>query len=369
MKNTCTELLLAFGEIPDPRVERTKIYPLELILFIALCTFLTGGKSFYEMELFAKTRKAWLTKVADMASVPSHDTFNRIFQALKPEHFSEFLVNMTMRLRKKISGEIVAFDGKTHCGTVSDKAPALHMLNAWAVENRLVLGQLPVHEKSNEIPAMPQLMDMIELNGCIVTADAMNCQKKIAAKALEKGADYVLAMKKNHPETYNAIKLYMDDLAQKAPPGISTCYEKGHGRIEQRKLWISQDIQWLENKNEWAGLKSICMVESLREQLNNEQPTINRRYYISSLGKENIEKIGESIRGHWSIENELHWSLDVSFGEDSSRVRTRNAAKNLGILRGLVMNLLKNNPDKNSLKGKMYKASMSTPFLKRLLKI
>lgn len=367
MKNICHELLSALGEIPDPRRDRTKIYPLELILFIALCTFLTGGKSFYEMELFATTRKNWLKRVADMTSIPSHDTFNRIFQAISPDHFNDFLINITKRLRKKISGEIVAFDGKTHCGTASENASALHMLNAWAVQNRLVLGQLAVHEKSNEITAMPQLMDVLDLSDCIVTADALNCQKKIADKAVEKGADYVLAMKGNHQETYNEIKLFMDSLAQNTAPAIVTDYEKSHGRIEQRKFWISTEIEWLETRNEWTGLKSFCMVEAIRGDARGNGQTTTRRYYISSLCE--IGKAAEAIRGHWGVENEFHWCLDVVFDEDKSRVRTRNAAKNLGILRGITMNLLKNNPEKTSLKGKMYQASMSISYLKKLLKI
>lgn len=319
------------------------------------------------MELFAKTRRAWLKKLVNMDSIPSHDTFNRIFQAIAPEHFNDFLINLTTRLRKKLSGEIVAFDGKTHCGTASENTSALHMLNAWAVQNRLVLGQLAVSEKSNEITAMPQLMDILDLDGCVVTADALNCQKKIAGKAIEKGADYVLALKGNQEKTYLEIKLFMDALTQKTDPAIETDYEKAHGRVEQRRYWLSTEIDWLETKNDWPGLKSVCMVEATRDDLRGSGQTTMRRYYISSLC--DAGKAAEAIRGHWGVENEFHWCLDVAFDEDKSRARTRNAAKNLGILRGIAMNLLKNNPAKTSLKGKMYQASMSISYLKKLLKI
>ena len=363
------EILAIFAEIPDPRVERTKIHSLPSLMFVALCTFLTGGKSFYEMELFAEAHKSWLKRVAGMLSVPSHDTFNRIFQAIKPEHFAEFLARATNRIRKNISGEIVAFDGKTHRCTGDDMDSALHMLNAWAVKNRLVLGQLPVSDKSNEITAMPQLMDMLELKDCVITADALNCQKTIAEKAIEKEADYVLAIKGNHPVAYDEIRRFMDMRAENGKPNFEMSLEKAHGRVENRKFWVSSDIEWFEDKQAWAGLKSVCVVEAARKIVKSGESSITRRYYISSLGEKDAEKIANAIRGHWAIENDLHWCLDMAFDEDRSRARSRNTAKNLGLMRGITMNLLKANPDKGSLKGKMYKASMKLAYLKRLLKI
>ncbi len=205
--NEKNEIILSiFREMPDPRVERGKIHSLEILMFIALGTFVTGGQSFYDMEWFAATRREWLEENIGMISVPSHDTFNRLFQAISPEHFGECLINLTSRLREKISGDVVAFDGKTHRGVGNDKASCLHMLNAWSVSNGLVLGQLAVEEKSNEITTTPKLMEMLDLKDCIVTADAMNCQKAIAAKAIEKKADYVLAIKGNHPLAHEEIK-------------------------------------------------------------------------------------------------------------------------------------------------------------------
>lgn len=366
MENKNEIILSIFREIPDPRVERSKIHSLEVLLFIALATFVTGGQSFYDMEWFAETRKDWLEKNIGMISVPSHDTFNRLFQAISPKYFGECLINLTTRLRERISGDVVAFDGKTHRGVGDNKNSNLHMLNAWSVGNRLVLGQLAVEEKSNEITATPKLMDMLDLKDCIVTADAMNCQKAIAAKAVEKKADYVLAMKRNHPLAHEEIKKYMDAFAKENEAGYETV-EKAHGRLEVRKYWQSTDINWFEDKDEWKALKSFCMVEALRETKG--KTTISRRYYISSLDKDKEKKAASAIRDHWQIENALHWRLDVIFDEDKSRSRTRNAAKNLGTLRAMAINLSRKITGKGSLKGKRYKASLSLDHFLEAMRI
>ena len=354
-----------FRVLPDPRVERTKLHNLETIMFIALCTYLSGGESFYDMEAYAEAREDWLRTTVGMHSVPSHDTFNRVFQAISPEYFGKCLIELSQRLRKKISGDVVAFDGKTHRRTGDANCTALHMLNAWSVENRLVLGQLAVEETSNEITAVPQLMDMLDLKGCVVTADALNCQKTIAAKALEKEADYILAVKGNHPVLYGEIKMYMDDIAGRQVPGFESI-EKEHGRIEVRRRWQSEEISWCAARKNWPGLKSFCVIESVCER--NGQAATTRRYYISSLSYD-AARTAKSIREHWHIENSLHWSLDVVFNEDQSRARARNAAKNLGTLRAICLNLIKRIPGKRSMKGKRFQASLSDEFLFKALKI
>lgn len=337
--NEKTKIILSiFRDLPDPRVERTKVHSLEVLMFIALGAYVTGGQSFYDMEMFAEMRKEWLEENIGMISVPSHDTFNRIFQAISPEHFGQCLIEMTQRLREKISGDVVAIDGKTHRGSGSNKEACLHMLNAWSTGNGLVLGQLAVEDRSNEITAAPKLLEMLDLKDCIVTADAMNCQKAIAAKVVEKKADYVLAMKGNHPRAHEEIKQFMDKFASIEPAGYETV-EKAHGRLESRKYWQSSDIYWFEDRKQWAGLKSFCMVEAVRECQG--KSTTARRYYISSLGKDSEKKASSAIRDHWKIENALHWRLDVIFDEDKSRARTRNAAKNLATLRAITMNLVK----------------------------
>lgn len=365
MKTPQEIALEIFRVLPDPRVERTKVHSLEILMFIALCTYLSGGEGYYGMAAYATARKDWLRANVGMQSVPSHDTFNRIFQAISPERFGECLISLSQRLRQKISGDVVAFDGKTHRRTGGSNATALHTLNAWSVENRLVLGQLSVEEKSNEITAVPQLMDMLDLKGCIVTADALNCQKSVAEKAIEKQSDYILAVKGNHAVMYEEIKTYLDDIASKTPAGFESV-EKDHGRIEIRRCWQSEEISWFEDRLEWKGLRSFCLVEAIREQKNGRE--ISRRYYISSLPC-NEAKIARSIRGHWQIENSLHWCLDVVFNEDQSRARARHAAKNLGTLRAICLNLIKRIPGKFSMKAKRFQASLNDEYLFMALKI
>lgn len=354
-----------FRILPDPRAERTKVHSLEVIMFVALCTYLSGGEGFYDMEAYAEARKDWLRDTIGMQSVPSHDTFNRVFQAISPECFGECLLELSRRLRENIPGDVVALDGKTHRRTGGANSASLHMLNAWSVENRLVLGQLAVEEKSNEITAVPKLMDMLDLQGCVVTADALNCQKAVAQKAMEKQADYVLAVKGNHPVMHKEISQYMDVVAATTMPGFESV-EKDHGRIETRRYWQSEDIGWFEDKKAWNGLRSFCLVEAVREHANRIETS--RRYYISSLPC-NETKVAHTIRGHWHIENSLHWCLDVVFGEDQSRARTRYAAKNLGTLRAICLNLIKRIPGKRSMKSKRFQASLNDEYLFRALRI
>jgi len=334
-------------------------------MFIALCTYLSGGEGFYAMHSYAEARKDWLQKTIGMKSVPSHDTFNRVFQAISPEKFGECLIELSQRLREKISEDVVAIDGKTHRRTKTGDSVALYTLNAWSVGNRLVLGQLAVEEKSNEITAVPKLMDMLDLKGCIVTTDALNCQKTIAKKAIEQKSDYILAVKRNQKNLYTELKQYMTEYALQNPVGFETI-EKGHGRIETRRYWQSEDIDWYTDKKHWCGLRSFCIVESIRE-IGDVRET-SHRYYISSLSR-NETKLAKGIRGHWEIENALHWRLDVVFNEDQSRARSRHAAKNLGILRALSMNLIKRIPGKLSMKCKRFQASLNDDFLFMALKI
>ena len=365
MKTPPETVIEIFRLLPDPRVERTKVHSLEVIMFIALCTYLSGGEGFYNMEAYAEARKDWLRATVGMQSVPSHDTFNRLFQAISPECFGQCLIELSRRLREKISGDVVAFDGKTHRRTGGTNGTALHMLNAWSVANRLVLGQLAVEEKSNEITAVPQLMSMLDLKGCVVTADALNCQKSVAQKAIEKKADYILAVKGNHPVMHDEVCRHMDALAANSPAGFESV-EKDHGRIEIRRYWQSEDIAWFEERPAWEGLRSFCLVESIREYAGHTDTS--RRYYISSLPCGET-KVAHSVRGHWHIESSLHWSLDVVFNEDQSRARARHAAKNLGTLRAICLNLIKRIPGKRSMKSKRFQASLNDEYLFKALKI
>ena len=365
MQETHELILTIFRGLPDPRVERTKVHSLEVILFISLCSYLSGAEGFYDMEDYAHAKQEWLRKHIGMQSVPSHDTFNRVFQAISPSCFGECLMELSRRLREQVCGDIVAFDGKTHRRTGTKANNALHMLNAWSVENRLVLGQMTVEEKSNEITAIPHLMDMLDLKGCVVTADALNCQKAVAAKAIEKKADYLLALKANHQVLFDEVSAYMDDLSGQSPPGFEQV-EKDHGRIETRRCWQSASVDWHADKAEWPGLRSFVLIESIREH--GDTVETSRRYYISSL-PQGESYAAQSARAHWQIENSLHWCLDVVFNEDQSRARTRNAAKNLGTLRSICLNLLRRIPGKSSLKGKRFKISLNDDFLLEALKI
>ena len=357
--------LSIFRELPDPRVARTKTHNLEVIMFIALCSYLSGADGFYDMEDYAHAKCEWLRDHIGMQSVPNHDTFNRVFQAIFPVRFGECLIELSWRLREQVAGEIVVFDGKRHCRTGNKGVPALHMLNAWSVENRLVLGQLAVEEKSNEITAIPQLMDMLDLKGCVVTADALNCQKTVAAKAVEKKADYILALKGNHPVFFEEVRMYMDSLSLQGSPGFEQV-EKNHGRIETRRCWQSDSVGWYADKDQWPGLQSFVLIESVREY--GDTSETSRRYYISSL-PQGESHAAKSARAHWQIENALHWCLDVVFNEDQSRARARNAAKNLGTLRSICLNLLRRMPGKSSLKGKRFKIALNDDFLLMALKI
>lgn len=359
-------ILTYFSQLEDPRVDRTKVHRLEVILFISICTFLSGGSTFNHMELFAKTRGKWLEENIGMVSPPSHDTFNRVFQALDPEALGQILTQIALDFRGGDScGDIIAIDGKTHRGTKVKDKPTLHMLNAWSTKYGLSLGLLPVPEKSNEITAFPQLLDLLEVRKAIVTADALNCQKSIAEKIIEKKADYMLAIKGNQQSAFEEIKQFMDLFAASNEPGIVTT-DGAHGRVEIRKYWQSTDIKWFEDKGLWKKLKSFCMVESIRKD--GDEREENRRYYISSLG-DDIELASKAIRSHWQVENCLHWVLDVTFREDESRVRERNAAKNLGVLRSVCVNILKRNQQKISMSMKRYKASLDRNFLLELLKV
>jgi len=312
--------------------------------------------------------------------IPSHDTFNRVFAALKPAAFLDCFLRWTQSLRQTVAQEIVALDGKAlRRAQCRGKSPR-YIVSAWAQSNRLVLGQLKVADKSNEITALPQLLRVLELAGCIVTIDAMGCQKAIAQEIIEADADYVLALKGNQETVHAEVKSYLDDailqLAQartkkiKVPPELELAclktVEKDHGRLEIRCYWQSDRLHWFADRGKWEGLRSVGVVESVR-QVGTDAPTVERRYYLCSLAVD-VEKFARAVRGHWGVENSLHWCLDVQMGEDQSRARTGHAAENLATLRRLVLNLLKRDrTKKRGLKGKQLNAGWDHAYLLQLL--
>jgi predicted transposase YbfD/YdcC len=363
-----------FSFITDPRVQRTQAHSFHDILMIAICALLCGAENFVEFERFGAAKHDWLARFLKLPNgIPSHDTFGRVFALLDPRQFSECFTHWTRSLRQSFSAEIIALDGKT-LRRSHDRAKGrepIHMVSAWARENGLVLGQRKVDSKSNEITAIPELLRTLDLAGCIVTIDAMGCQKQIAQAIGEAQADDVLALKGNQGRLHGEVESFLEDARGNGFAGVAHDFletsEVGHGRRETRRYWITEEIAWLTAHDQWAHLRSIGMVESLREHQG--QVTTERRFYLCSLGAD-APTFARAVRGHWAIENSLHWSLDVSFGEDQCRVRVGHAAENFAILRHLVLNLLKADTTKKvGLKAKQKCAGWDHHYLLSLLSI
>jgi predicted transposase YbfD/YdcC len=368
--------------LPDPRINRTKDHELVDLLVIAICTLLCGGESFYDMEDFGKAKRDWFATFLRLPhGIPSHDTFNRLFVRLDPVSFRECFMRWTESLREAIHREVVALDGKALRRARDGDGDIRYIVSAWAESNRLVLGQLKVADKSNEITAVPELLRALELEGCIVTTDAMGCQKKIAREIIEADADYVRALKGNHETVHEEVKAFLDEEAichsKPAPPRMACdpvppasfasleTYDKGHGRLETRRYYQSIHLEWFADLKLWEGLRSVGMVESIREIAG--KVTMERRYYLSSLPLD-IELFARAVRGHWSVENSCHWVLDVVMREDDSRTRRGHAPENLATLRRMAMNLLnRDKTKKRGIKGKQLNASWDNAYLLRLL--
>jgi predicted transposase YbfD/YdcC len=363
-----------FCVLIDPRVDRTKDHLLEDILLIALLAMLCGAEGFVDFADFGRAKEAWLRTLLRLPNgIPSHDTFGRVFAALDPRQFAECFRNWTESLRRRVAGEIVALDGKTLRRSHDRRQgkSAIHMVSAWARDNGLVLGQLKVADKSNEITAIPELLRALELAGCIVTIDAMGAQKQIAREIIEADADYVLALKGNHERLHEEVATFLLDARQRGfkqvPHSFLESVEKDHGRIETRRYWITEEIGWLEDRTLWEGLRSVAMVESIREV--GAETSTETRFFLCSL-KADAGNFARAARGHWGIENQLHWSLDVAFAEDQCRVRAGHAAENLALLRHLTLNILKRDTaKKRGLKGKQKNASWDHSYLRSLLAI
>jgi predicted transposase YbfD/YdcC len=380
-KHPSLSLVEHFRDLPDPRVDRTKEHELIDILVIAICTLLCGGESFNDMEDFGRAKQEWFKTFLNLRhGIPSHDTFNRLLAALDPEKFLDCFLRWTQSLRQAVPQEIVALDGKALRRALNQDQSVKYVVSAWAESNHLVLGQLKVADKSNEITAVPALLRVLELSGCIVTIDAMGCQKKIAKEIIEADADFVLALKGNQETVHEEVKTFLDQTVvekaasrlpkariSKAAAGLASLetVEKDHGRLETRRYYQSTDLDWFADLAKWEGLKSVGMVEAIREV--NGVRSIERRYYLSSLPLD-VGLFAKAVRAHWGVENKVHWVLDVCFREDQSRVRTGYAAENLATLRRLALNLLKREKTKKrGIKGKQLNASWDHAYLLRLL--
>lgn len=378
-----TSLIAHFTPMRDPRINRRKDHDLIDILVIAVCSLLCGGEGFNDMEDFGKAKHDWFRTFLRLRNgIPSHDTFNRVFAALEPKEFLDCFLRWTQSLRQAVHQEVVALDGKALRRALDQGESVKYVVSAWAESNGLVLGQLKVADKSNEITAVPELLRVLELSGCIVTTDAMGCQRKIAKEIIEADADYVLALKGNQETVHQEMKSFMDAtlLEQQTPrpkgaklsraaatlASLETV-EKDHGRLEIRRYYQSDQLDWFADRFKWEGLKSLGMIESIREL--DGQITIERRYYLCSLPLD-VKTFARAVRSHWGVENKVHWIMDVCFREDQSRARAGYAAENLATLRRLALNLLqREKTKKRGIKGKQLNAGWDHAYLLRLLGI
>ena len=366
-----TRLLDYFADVTDPRVERTKLHKLEDILAIAICATICGAQGWYEMAFFGQCKQQWLETFLELPNgIPSDDTFRRVISALKPDEFEACFQRWTKALSNNHS-DIIAIDGKTlrRSHDNANDNSAIHIVSAWACENKMVFGQVATDEKSNEITAIPKLLEMLVLDGSVVTIDAMGCQKKIAEKIIDNNGDYIFSLKGNHGTLHEEIKLFMDDaIANSGSHDYSCDTDAGHGRVEIRNVWYSENVRWIQELKQWPGLSSLVAVESQR--IIGDKVSTERRYFISSLSGIDAETIGRMIRSHWGIENKLHWGLDVSFGEDDCRIRKGFGAENVSRLRRIALNLLKQEETaKCGIKAKRNKAGWDEKYLQKLLGI
>ncbi len=360
--------LESFFERIDDHRRHNKLHKLIDVILIAICAVVAGADTYEQIENFGKKRKRWLLRFLELPyGIPSHDTFGRIFERMNPNEFQNCFKLWIESVTDRTKGQVIAIDGKTlrRSHDRSSDKKAIHMISAWASSNQVVLGQLKTKEKSNEITAIPHLLRLLDISGCIITIDAMGTQKKIAQTIIKNDGDYILAVKENHKTLYDETVLFFKEMESMELEGFTfdkyETVDGGHGRIETRKYAMTSDIDWLQDKEKWAGLKSLGMVESTREIKG--ECSHEKRYYISSLECD-AKKFGDAVRNHWGIENSVHWVLDIAFREDESRIRKGSAPENFAAIRHIALNLLRNNKTfKGSVKTKRLNAAMDTKYL------
>lgn len=357
-----------FAGLKDPRVERTREHLLVDILMITISAVICGAESWYDIEEFGKQKKEWLQKFLKLPNgIPTHDTFNRLFAALDPDELGKCFLEWTQSVSRLTQGEVISIDGKTLRGSSdSGSKRMVHMVSAWASVNNLVLAQRKVEEKSNEITAIPALLEVLALSGCIVTIDAMGCQTAIASAIVDKKADYILAVKANQGQLHDQVQESFRFLESSS---ANQQTDLGHGRVEKRTCSVIQDLSMIDQKDQWKGLQSLVRIQTERYVKATQEIQKETRYYISSL-KADAHQFNQNIRDHWKIENSLHWVLDVAFHEDQSQKRAGHAAQNFSVINRIALNLLKNDTySKRSVKGKRLKAGWSNEYLQHVLKI
>jgi predicted transposase YbfD/YdcC len=363
-----------FASLTDPRCPDApnSRHLLIDILVIAVCAVIGGAEGWEDLEEYGKAQAAWFADLLDLPhGIPGHDTFRRVLSRLDPEELTQCFIAWTQALSEASGGEIISIDGKTlrHSFDQATSTAAIHMVSAWASANRLVLGQLKVDEKSNEITAIPKLLHLLDIKGAVVTIDAMGCQREIAKTITEREADYVLALKDNHPTLSEAVTLFLNDARDTAFANIEHAYHEtvdgDHGRIETRRYWITSEIEWLGAKASWANLQSVGMVESRREIGDTVQS--DTRYFLTSLPAQGM-RFAQAVRQHWGIENALHWVLDVSFAEDACRIRKEKGAQTFAVLRHIALNLLGREPHhKRGIKARRKRAGWDRDYLVQVL--
>jgi predicted transposase YbfD/YdcC len=356
-----------FSHLPDPRIDRCKEHLMEDIIFITIASVICGAETWNEIESYGESKEAWLSSYLCLPNgIPSHDTFNRFFSALDPLAFEEAFLSWIRAVSSLTDGEVVSIDGKTLCGSRdSNGKRAIHMVSAWASVNQLSLGQVKVDEKSNEITAIPKLLEVLALKGCIVTIDAMGCQRDIAENIISKEADYILAVKGNQGNLEENIN---DTVRFTQPAQEWKEDDFGHGRIETRHCFLYKDLSFIEHIQDWKSLSAVVKIESTRYIKSTGKEEKQIRFYITS-SLSSAQVIGKAVRSHWGIENQLHWQLDVSFSEDQSRKREGHAAQNFSLINRIALNLIKHEQSKKrSIKGKRLCAGWNNDYLLKILK-
>lgn len=357
--------------IKDTRRERSVWYPLYEVLFIMIIAVICGATSYAKVEIFGKSKEKWLKKYIKLENgIPDACTFRNVIKAIDTRQLHTVFVEWMQNVVEHITG-VVAVDGKQACRTKDARKPPLHVVSAFSVERGLVLGQLACEEKSNEITAIPKLLELLEINGCIVTIDAMGTQTEIAKKITEKGADYILVLKENQKRLYEDVRLFFDEY-RTDPSGLgpdcqAVSYSQGHSRYEHRTCFVCEDIGWLPDRERWSGLAGIGVIFCKIEQAG--KVSKQAHYFIYSRKGMTASQVLDAKRSHWGIENRLHWVLDMQFREDESRARADNSAENLNVLRHWAYNLLKSETSvRGSFSDKQFKCLLDESFLDKIVR-
>ena len=367
-----------FGGLEDPRIERNKLHKLLDIIVIAICGVICGADNWVDIEMFGIKKEAWLRQFLELPNgIPSHDTFGRVFGLLNGEQFQQCFYEWVKAVNQVTSGQVIAIDGKQLRRSMDNYLGkgAIYMVNAWASANQVVLGQRKVNDKSNEITAIPELLAMLEISGCIITIDAMGCQTEIAHQIVARQGDYVLAVKENQGHLHQDIAYLFEMYLKEENPlslvdGYQKTVDKDHGRIEIRQCWslaADRHQQSVRRLAEWDQVRSLVLIVS--ERRIGKQVTTQARYFISSL-KPDATKLLKAVRSHWGVENSLHWVLDVVFDEDHSRIRKDNAPQNIAVIRQMALNLLKNEKTaKGGIQTKRLQAAWDENYLLKVLSV